>query len=147
MKVNWGAVVLAAIVHFGFGAVWFTAFSKAWQAGTRIPPEEMQAYMAHPNFWPYIVSLICSILIAYVIARVLSGWQSHNLVSGVGVGLLIGLAAAFAMITEMVFEIRAVSFIMISADYPLLGCILMGIIVGVWKPKAKADLSSAPASP
>jgi hypothetical protein len=51
------------------------------------------------------------------------------------------------MITEMVFEIRPVQFIMISAAYPLLGCILMGIIVGVWKPKAQAELSSAPASP
>ena len=147
MRLNWRAVFAAGIADWILGAVWFTCFRAPWQAGTRIPPEELQAYMAHPNFWPYIISLICSILIAYVIARVLSGWQTHNLVSGVGVGLLIGLAAAFAMITEMVFEIRAVSFIMISADYPLLGCILMGIIVGVWKPKAKADLSSAPASP
>jgi uncharacterized membrane protein (DUF106 family) len=86
-------------------------------------------------------------LIACVIARELSICQSHNLVSGAGVGLLVGLAAAFAMVTEMVFEIRAVSFIMISAAYPLLGCILMGIIVGAWKPKAKAEPSSAPASP
>ena len=146
MRLNWRAVIAAGIADWILGAVWFTCFRVPWQAGTRIPPEELQAYMAHPNFWPYIVSLICSILIAYVIARVLSGWQSHNLVSGVGVGLLIGVAAALAMITEMVFEIRPVSFIMISAAYPLLGCILMGIIVGVWKPKAQAELSSAPAS-
>jgi hypothetical protein len=147
MRLNWRAVVVAGIADWILGAVWFTAFRAPWQAGTRIPPEELQAYMAHPNFWPYIVSLVCSILIAYVIARVLSSWQTHNLVSGTGIGTLIGLAAAFAMITEMVFEIRPVQFIMISAAYPLLGCILMGIIVGVWKPKAKAELSSAPASP
>jgi hypothetical protein len=147
MRLNWRAVVVAGIADWILGAVWFTAFRAPWQAGTRIPPEELQAYMAHPNFWPYIVSLVCSILIAYVIARVLSGCQTHSLLSGIGIGILIGLAAAFAMITEMVFEIRPVQFIMISAAYPLLGCILMGIIVGVWKPKAKAELSSAPASP
>ena len=45
------------------------------------------------------------------------------------------------MITEMVFEMRAVSFMLISAAYPLLGCILMGIILGAWKPKVKAELS------
>ena len=135
MRVNWGAVVAAGIADWILGAVWFTGFKNSWQAGTRIPPEELQAYMAHPNFWPYIVSLVCSILIAYVIARLLSSYEHHNLFTGIGVGLLIGLAAAVAMITEMVFEIRAVSFIMISAAYPLLGCILMGIIVGVWKPK------------
>jgi Protein of unknown function (DUF1761) len=147
MRLNWRAVAVAGIADWILGAVWFTAFRAPWQAGTRIPPEELQAYMAHPNFWPYIVSLVCSILIAYVIARVLSSYQTYSLLSGIGIGTLIGLAAAFAMITEMVFEIRPVQFIMISAAYPLLGCILMGIIVGVWKPKAKAELSSAPASP
>ncbi len=135
MRVNWGAVVAAGIADWILGAVWFTGFKNSWQAGTRIPPEELQAYMAHPNFWPYIVSLICSILIAYVIARLLSSYEHHNMFTGIGVGLLIGLAAAVAMITEMVFEIRAVSFIMISAAYPLLGCILMGVIVGAWRPK------------
>ncbi len=135
MRVNWGAVVAAGIADWILGAVWFTGFKNSWQAGTRIPPEELQAYMAHPNFWPYIVSLVGSILIAYVIARVLSSYEHHNLFTGIGAGLLIGFAAAVAMITEMVFEIRAVSFIMISAAYPLLGCILMGIIVGAWRPK------------
>ena len=147
MRLNRAAVVSAGIADWILGAVWFKTFGAPWQAGTRIPPEEWKAYTAHPNFWPYIIALVCSILIAYVIARVLSSYQTHNLVSGTGLGILIGLAAAFAMITEMVFEIRPIQFIMISAAYPLLGCILMGIIVGVWKPKAKAELSSAPASP
>jgi Protein of unknown function (DUF1761) len=146
MRLNWAAVVTAAIADWILGAVWFTAFRAPWQAGTRIPPEELQAYMAHPNFWPYIVSLLCSILIAYVIARVLSSYETHKLLSGIGIGILVGLAAAVAMITEMVFEIRPVSFIMISAAYPLLGCILMGIIVGAWKPKATAKLNSTPGS-
>src|ERR1019366_92176 len=104
-------------------------------------------YMAHPNFWPYIVSPVCSILIPYVIPPVLSGYETRGLLRGSGDGIPIGMAPAVAMNTEMVFEIRPVSFIMISAAYPLLGCILMGIIVGMWKGKAKADLSSAPASP
>jgi Protein of unknown function (DUF1761) len=139
MRINWGAVVLAGFADWVFGAVWFTALKAPWQAGTRISPEELQTYTAHPDYWPYIISLICSILIAFFIARLLSGSQSHGLLRGVRVGALVGLAAALAMITEMFFEMRAISFIMISATYPLLGCVLMGIVLGVWKPKAKAD--------
>jgi len=140
MRINWAAVALAGFADWILGAVWFTALKAPWQAGTRISPEELQAYTAHPNAWPYIISLLCSILIALFIARLLSGSQSHGLLRGIRVGVLVGLAAALAMLTEMVFEMRAVSFIMISATYPLLGCILMGIILGVWKPKAKAEL-------
>ena len=138
MRLNWAAVVLAGVADWILGAVWFKAFGASWQAGTRIPPEELKAY--HPNFWPYIISLVCSILIAYVIARILSGYPTHSLLRAIGIGVLIGLAATVAMITELVFEVRAFQFIMISAAYPLLGCILMGTIVGVWKPKGEPGL-------
>ena len=145
MRVNWGAVVLAGFADWILGAVWFTALKAPWQAGTRISQEELQAYTAHPDYWPYIISLLCSILIAFVIARLLGGSQSHGLLRGIRVGILVGLAASLAMLTEMAFEMRAVSFIMISAAYPLLGSILMGIILGVWKPKAELA-PEAPAS-
>ena len=77
---------------------------------------------------------------AYVIARLVAGSATHSLFRGIIVGILIGLAAALAMVTEMVFEIRPGSFILISAGYPLVGCILMGIIIGAWKPKGRASL-------
>ena len=88
-----------------------------------------------PNYWPYLIALLCSILMAYAIARLVGGSETHGLFRGNTRRHLVGLAAAVAMITEMVFEIRAGSFILISAAYPFLGCILMGIIIGAWKPK------------
>jgi hypothetical protein len=140
MRLNWAAVLLAAVADWLLGAVWFTVFANQWRMGLRMPAEELQAHMSHPNFWPYLIALLCSFLMAYVIARLVAGSASHSLFRGIIVGTLIGLAAAMAMVTEMVFEIRAGSFILISAAYPLLGCILMGIIIGVWKPKGTASI-------
>jgi hypothetical protein len=140
MRLNWTAIAVAGIADWLLGAVWFTVFANQWRAGLRMAPDELAAYMAHPNFWPYLIALLCSILMAYVIARVLGGADTHGLFRGISVGFLIGLAAAVAMVTEMVFEIRAAPFVLISAAYPLLGCVLMGIILGVWKPKGRDDL-------
>jgi hypothetical protein len=140
MRLNWAAIGLAGIVDWLFGAVWFKALSKQWVAGLNMSPEDKQAYLSTPNFWPYIIALLCSILIAYAIAKLADGSETQGLFRGVGVGLLVGLAAALAMITNMVFEARTGSFILISAAYPFLGCILMGIIIGVWKPKGKPEL-------
>jgi hypothetical protein len=137
MRLNWLAIVIAAIVDWLLGAVWFTVFAKQWHAGA--PQPEPQAGMAHPNFWPYLIALLCSLLMAYVIARVVASSQTHGLFRGIATGILVGLAAAVAMVTEMVFEVRTGPFILISAAYPLAGCILMGIIIGAWKPKAVAD--------
>jgi hypothetical protein len=138
MRVNWAAILVAGIADWLLGAVWFTAFSKQWQAGLRMAPDELQMYLAHPNFWPYLIALLCSCLMAYAIARLVKGSQTHGVFRGIHAGLLVGLAAAVAMITEMVFEYRARPFILISAAYPLVGSLLMGIIVGAWKPKTIA---------
>jgi hypothetical protein len=143
MRLNWTAVLVAGIADWLLGAVWFTVFASQWKAGLRMAPEELQAYMSHPNYWPYLISLLCGILIAYVIARVVSSSETHGLFRGVTTGLLVGLAATLAMVTNMVFELRSASFILISAAYPLLGCILMGTIIGAWKQPKKVELSAA----
>jgi hypothetical protein len=141
MKVNWGAIVVAALVHFGFGAVWFTVFSKPWQAGTRLSAEELQAYTAHPNFWPYLIAFLCSVGMALVISWVMGISCKFSLFHGAVTGLMVGIVAALAMITEMTFEYRSSNFMFISAAYPLIGSVLMGIVIGVWKPKG-AEASS-----
>jgi hypothetical protein len=135
MRVNWAAIVLAGAVDWILGAVWFTVFAEQWKAGLRMTPEEMQVHMSHPNFWPYLIALLCSILMAYAIARMVRSSQTSGLFRGIVAGMLVGLAAAAAMVTEMVFEYRGRPFVVISAAYPFLGCILMGIIIGIWKPK------------
>jgi hypothetical protein len=138
MKINWGAILLAAIVHFGFGAVWFTTFGAPWRAGTRMSPEELQTYMSHPNFWPYIISFVCSIGMALVISWVIGGSRGFSLFRGSLAGFMVGLVAALAMITEMAFEYRSGNFMVICSGYPLIGCVLMGIVIGVWRPKGVA---------
>jgi hypothetical protein len=135
VRVNWLAILIAAVADWILGAVWFTVFANQWRAGLRMAPAELQQYMSHPNFWPYLIALLCSFLIAYAIARVVAGSTSQGLFRGITAGLLVGLAAAVAMVTEMVFEIRPMPFVLISAAYPLIGSVLMGIIIGVWKPK------------
>ena len=143
MRVNWLAILVAAVADWLLGAVWFTVFANQWRAGIRMPPDQLQEYMAHPFFWPYLVALVCNLVIAYCIARVVAGSETHRLFHGITAGILIGLAAAAAMVTEMVFEVRAGSFILISAGYPLVGSLLMGIILGVWKHKAAPDTQGA----
>jgi hypothetical protein len=146
MRLNWLAILVAAVVHWILGAVWFTAFSRQWQAGLRMSPEELQAYSSHPNYWPYIISFLCNVILAYAIARVLSIYDHTHLFRGLGVGTLVGLAAAVAMSTELVFELRSPQFIGISAGYPLVGCMLMGMIIGAWKSKDMVQAGSPVAS-
>ena len=135
MRVNWAAVGVSGVVYWLFQAAWFTVFAQQWENGLRMSPEEIAAHKQHPNFLPYLIALICNFVLAFIIARVLALGGVWTLVRGFRLGLLIGIAIAAAMLTEMHFEDRLHTFIMISAGCPVAGCTLMGLILGVWKPK------------
>jgi hypothetical protein len=137
MRVNWLAVLVSAILYWVLQAAWFTVFSQQWESGLRMRPEEIAAYKAHPNFWPYLIAFACNLVLAFIIARVLALGGVWTIIRGFRVGLLIGLAIALAMLTEMHFELKSYLFIWISVGCPLAGCILTGLILGTWKPKAR----------
>ncbi len=146
MRVNWAAVGVSGIAYWLLQAAWFTLFSQQWQAGLRMSPEEIAAYKAHPNFLPYVIALVCNLVLAFIIARVLALGGVWNLIRGFRIGLLVGLVAALAMLTEMHFEVRPWQFILISAGCPVAGCILMGLILGTWKPADRSRQVAASAA-
>ena len=143
MGLNWTAIAVAGVVDWLLGAVWFTVFASQWRAGLRMASEELQVYMTHPNYWPYLIALVCSLFLAYTISRLISMSETHGLFRGISIGILVGLATGLAMVTEMVFEMRSGPFILIAAAYPFAGCVLMGIILGLWKPKRAVSSAQA----
>ena len=143
MRVNWAAVGVSGVVYWLFQAAWFTVFAQAWQNGLRMSAEELAAYKAHPNFIPYLIALVCNLILAYLIARVLVLGGVWGLFRGFRIGLLVGLVAALAMLTEMHFELKPWQFIAIAAGAPVVGCALMGIVVGAWKPKSAIAVKAA----
>ena len=135
-KVNPWAVIVAAVVDWFAQAGWFTALSGPYTAGLGITPQQMAESKAHPDPWMYVTALVANLVMALVLAKVI-GWVGQwSAAGGARVGFVLGLGIAFcAMATAYVFEQRPLSFIMVSAGYPVVGCILMGAIVGAWKPK------------
>ena len=144
MRVNWGAVGVSGIVYWLLQAAWFTVFAQQWTAGLRMSQEELAYHQAHPDFIPYVIALVCNLILAYIIARVLALGGVWGLIRGFRIGLLIGLVAALAMLTEMYFEMKPWPAMVVSAGAPVVGCAIMGMIVGAWKPKAISEAVPSP---
>ena len=135
-KINHAAAVVAAVAHWVLGAAWFTLLAVPWLAGTRIPESEMAAMKAHPSAMPYVVALVCNLLVAYTLAWVLGKDDAPSAGSGAKTGLALGVGIAAAVIvTEMVFEARTAEFMAIAAGYPVVGSAIMGTILGAWRKK------------
>ena len=138
-KVNPGAVIVAAIVDWLAQAGWFTAFSRIFTEGLGLTPEQVEAGKSHMSPWPFVIAFVANLVMALVLAKVIAWVGEWSASGGARVGLILGLGIAFtAMATANVFEQRPLSFILVSAGYPVVGCIIMGAILGAWKPKGVA---------
>jgi len=145
-KANWTAVLVAAVVHFFLGAVWFTVFKQAWLANLGTTQEQLMAKAGPgPIFYPYIVSFLCNIVIARVLAQViLATSAAPSLLHGVRVAFYAwGGFVATTFLTEYVFEMRHWTGWAINAGYPLVGMLIMGAILGAWQAKEEPKSEAA----
>lgn len=140
-RINVVAVVIAAVVHFALGAAWFTTLAKPWMAGLRMSEAELDAARQNPSLMPYLMAFLCNLILAYAIAWVLTRMETQNAGAGLKAGAVIGVVAAAAMITEFGFELRPGLFKAIAAGYPLVGCIIMGAIIGAWKKRQPVEIA------
>ena len=129
-RINHVAVIVAAIVYFVWGGIWFTLFAKVWDALTGVG-------MASPT--TYILSFIIGFPVAYTIAYVLRGWRDAvGWQAGAMLGAVLGLGI-FAMLNLLeidAFELRPFGLWAIDAGYAVIGMAIIGAIVGGWRRRA-----------
>jgi hypothetical protein len=130
VSVNWWAVIVAAIVKFVIGYVWYMPlFGKQWRALLKVPegasPEGLGIAIA--------VGAIGDLVMAYILARLVL----HYAPASLGSGLLIGFMAwlgfiATVLIGQVFYERRPFALWLINNSYLLLSLLLMGAILGWW---------------
>jgi hypothetical protein len=130
MAVNWLAIIIAAVVKFGIGAVWYTAlFGKQWRALQGIPEGSPQTGLV-PAMG---VQIVGDLIMAYILARFIG----HYGIPGIGGGVLIGFMAwlgfiATIMVGSIFYERKPPMLVYINAGYQLVAIVIMGAILGIW---------------
>ncbi|HXJ91660.1 MAG TPA: DUF1761 domain-containing protein [Terriglobia bacterium] len=134
-RVNYPAVILAAVVHFVLGSIWFTVLQRPWLASVGKTLAELRqqgnATLA------YVVAFGANLIIASVLARLMIALGKTGVACGMGLAALLWLGfTATTMATALVFEAQSLEAFAVIAGYPLVGMLLMGAILGAWKKKA-----------
>jgi hypothetical protein len=135
---NYLGIVAGAVVMFAFGAIWYTILGSAWLAAVgKSRGEVMQA-----GVWPYVISLIAGLLIAYCFDNMLWHYEHADAMKGAQVGLLTGVCIATAVIaTTYSFEARPLALIVIDSGYAIFGFIITGAVVGVLRARVLHHVS------
>jgi hypothetical protein len=135
--VNYLAVLVAGIVIFILGGVWYSPalFAKKWTSLMGKTEEEMKA-AASSSSMPamYIAAFVCGLLIAWTLAVVLGHFGHPSLVKGAKVGAFcwLGFAATTSFATGL-FSMTPKPLWMINSGYNLVSFVVAGAILGAWR--------------
>jgi hypothetical protein len=137
MRVNYLAVLVAGLVYFFLGFLWYgVIFNKAWMQW-EFP---LTPATANHNNVPlmYLCSFVLGLVMCYVLALICD-WRGANALTGALLGILmwVGFVLPTSYAASM-FEGRPKHLYAINYGYCLVGMILAGLIVGGWRRRRAA---------
>jgi hypothetical protein len=93
-SLNYVAILIAAVVAWLAGAAWYMTLGKAWTAALGMTPEQMEAAKRRPGaHLPFIYAFVAELVMAWVLAGLLSHIGAFSLRGGIISGASAGSAS------------------------------------------------------
>jgi hypothetical protein len=134
-NLNYLAVLVAAVVSFVFGGIWYNLFSRQWLEAVGRSPDSLQQGKGAIGF--YLLAFGAQLIMAWMLAGVLL----HLSLGGMALGLRNGIISAvlmwfgFVMTTMVVnysFHGARQTLTLIDGGHWLGVLVLQGAILGFW---------------
>jgi hypothetical protein len=128
--VDYWAVVIAGIVGYAAGALWYWGWSKPWIEAQGFTPESMKANQSPV---PYLLAFVANLLMAWMLAGVIGhlGFDAVTFRNGVISAAAVWLG--FIATTQTVnysFGKRALKLLLIDSGHWLVVLLLQGAVIG-----------------
>lgn len=130
-QINYFAVIVAALISFVIGGVWYSPimFANSWMKENGFKEEDMKNANMGKIFG---TSFLLALIISFNLAAFIGPQGDFTF------GLFAGFAAGFGWVamsigTVYLFERRSLKLFFINAGYQVVTYTIMGGILGVWK--------------
>ncbi len=141
IRLNWVAILVAAIASFLFEALWFSVFMKEWLIGIGRTMEWLMSSGLNPAI-QYAVAILCSVIVATVLSICIQASGEQTARRGVIVAAVLWFGfIATSWAKEYIFEVRTLQIYAINVGYALFDLMIIGAIVGAWKKKSSHALA------
>ncbi len=134
LDINFLAVLVAAVVTFALGALWYSPllFAKQWVAAHGFSPEQVEAMQK--NTGPaYGVTFVCWLVMSAALAILSHRIGVDTALGGLKLGALCwaGFAATVGL-SGLMFSDKRLPAYLIDAGYQLVSLLGMGVILAIW---------------
>jgi hypothetical protein len=130
---NWLAVLVAGVVYFAIGAVWYQqpVFGKAWMRATGIEPDSE----ASPLF--YLAPVVLYLVVTIALAAFVEATGTDTAGEGLALGLIAAVGIALPLTAVgAVFEGRNKrepwTWFAINGGYNVVGIVVASVILAIW---------------
>lgn len=129
--VNLWGVLVGAIASFAFGALWYCVLGKAWQAALGKSDADMKSGMATK----FIVTFLCQIVMAIMLAGVLVHMGGATIKGGLISGALIWLGfVATTLIVNYIHQGAKRALTLIDGGHWLGVLLVQSVVIGALGP-------------
>ena len=142
MKINYPAVIVAAILHWILGAVWYGVFSSKFIELMAWTPAQMTAIESQSHTKDYILAFLSSLVLTYILAHFLQYTKAVNISGGLQTAFWLWLG--FVVTTQLptvLFEGRKPGLYLLNIGYQFVACLAAGALLALWRPRPAAAAS------
>jgi hypothetical protein len=137
MKVKLPAVIVSAIAYWMLGAVWYgVLFTNQFVSLMRLTPQQLEEMQKQVPAKEYSLAFLSGLIMSAVLGWLLSLIKPKTAIQAAGIAAL--LWCGFVLTTTLdtvLFESRPLGLYLINNGYHLFGLLLVGLILGSWRPK------------
>jgi hypothetical protein len=138
MKIKYAAVLVATVVHFILGGLWYSPllFGNKFLQIIAWTPQQLAQMEAQSHAKELIVAFISSLVLVYILAHFVQYTKATNAMAGIQTAFWLWLGfIATSNIATVLFELRPLGLYLINVSYQLVACALAGAILAVWRPQ------------
>jgi len=142
MKIKYPAVLVATLVHFILGGLWYSPllFANKFMQLINWTPEQLRQIESESHVKELVIAFVMSFLLVYILAHFVQYTKATNAIGGIQTAFWLWLG--FIVTTQLpltLFEKRSFGLFLINVTYQFVGSALAGVILAVWRTREATD--------
>jgi len=148
MKIKYPAVIVATLVHFFLGGLWYSPllFGNKFLQFINWSPQKIQQMESESHAKELVIAFVMSLILVYILAHFVQYTKATNVMAGIQTAFWLWLGFVVTThVPTVIFEGRSFGLFLINVGYQFVGCALAGVILAVWRTRTAAESAVQPA--
>ena len=138
MKIKYPAVIVATLVHYFLGGLWYSPllFANKFLQIINWPPEKVTEIQNQSHAKELVIAFVTSLVLVYILAHFVQYTKSTTAMAGIQTAFWLWLGfIATTQLATVLFEQRPLGLYLLNVGYQFVGCAIAGAILAIWRPQ------------